>query len=559
MLRRRELPVAVSRRRAATCASIVAKLLVVSMTACGVLPPLDPASSEAGGAVQAPDAMGVAAREADAGRHEAPQSLDAQSLDATRSPADAEDASASTDARPSSADGRPEAGSPVQQVADAQPAQDAGPSEAASGADVGASVTDASTDPAARDQLDWVLAAVRSGQALPGEDVTQHFAPAFLAQVPEAQVLTVFAELHDQLGSFTVLELGQTADGSLRATLDAAGNRWTVDLQVASSAPHQIVLLLFNPLIEAPVFPTYDAAFEQLRQLAASPQLLVAEIDGTTCAARESYQAADPLAIGSAFKLWVLLALDSKLRADPTLTWDAQLAIQDELKSAPSGVLQNEPAGTPLSLHEFAAKMISISDNTAADHLLAFIGREAVERAQLDAQHSAPDRNIPWLYTRELFALKAWASPFQVAAYRQASVADKRALLDQLRALPIDLDKLAAWTTPRSLDLEWFATPLDLCRVLALLGARADWDTDAPLLSLLALNPGAQFDADAWSYIGYKGGSEPGVLDMSWLLRRADGRWFSLVITLNDEVNLIDQDAAVHVAAGIAQLLSAQD
>lgn len=136
------------------------------------------------------------------------------------------------------------------------------------------------------------------------------------------------------------------------------------------------------------------------------------------------------LAIGSAFKLWVLLALDSKLRSASEHAWASSLMIRDELKSLPPGTLQNVPAGTPLSLREFAQKMISISDNTGTDHLIDFVGRTAVESAQTDAAHGEPSINVPWFYTRELFALKGWATPAQLAEFRQASLMEKRTLLD---------------------------------------------------------------------------------------------------------------------------------
>jgi beta-lactamase class A len=42
-------------------------------------------------------------------------------------------------------------------------------------------------------------------------------------------------------------------------------------------------------------------------------------------------------------------------------------------------VLQYEPEGTQISVLDAAAKMISISDNTAADMLIHLVGRSAVE------------------------------------------------------------------------------------------------------------------------------------------------------------------------------------
>lgn len=115
---------------------------------------------------------------------------------------------------------------------------------------------------------------------------------------------------------------------------------------------------------------------------------------------------------------------------------------------------------------------------------------------------------------------------------------------------------MANWTTPRLLEFEWFASTLDLCNVLASSGARGQLIPSSELLKILSINPGVQFDRSRWSYIGYKGGSEPGVLNLSWLLQRADGRWFSVVVTLNDRTKAIDEHVAVQLAAGVVAILA---
>ncbi|QDZ06465.1 hypothetical protein FPZ24_02395 [Sphingomonas panacisoli] len=49
-------------------------------------------------------------------------------------------------------------------------------------------------------------------------------------------------------------------------------------------------------------------------------------------------------------------------------------------------------------------------------------------------------------------------------------------------------------------------------------------------LSLLTVNPGTDAVTRArFDYVGFKGGSEPGVLTLNYLVRRKDGRWFAVV------------------------------
>jgi hypothetical protein len=37
-----------------------------------------------------------------------------------------------------------------------------------------------------------------------------------------------------------------------------------------------------------------------------------------------------------------------------------------------------------------------------------------------------------------------------------------------------------------------------------------------------------------WSYIGFKGGSEPGVLNLTWLLQDKNGEWRVLAMSWNN-------------------------
>jgi hypothetical protein len=80
----------------------------------------------------------------------------------------------------------------------------------------------------------------------------------------------------------------------------------------------------------------------------------------------------------------------------------------------------------------------------------------------------------------------------------------------------------------------------------------------APVGHALAINPGVPLDAATWPYVGYKGGSEPGVLTLNWLLQRADGRWFVVSLGWNDPAKAIDEATAVALAGqAIAQVAAA--
>ena len=264
------------------------------------------------------------------------------------------------------------------------------------------------------------------------------------------------------------------------------------------------------------------------------------------------------MAIGSAFKLYVLGTLASQA-GKGTISWEEKLAIQDKLKSLPSGEYQDQPDGTEHTIREFAEKMISISDNTAADHLIERIGRDTVEGMLAPMGHSDPAATEPFLKTREMFALKLSAPDALTQRYIAADISTRRKLLtEQIGELPILLADASSWTSPRHIDtIEWFASSTELANAMLYLHKAANQPGFEPIADVLSINPGLPFDTAMWPYVGFKGGSEPGVLSLTWLLRRKDDRWFVASCALNDKAKILDENAAIGTFAGAADLLAA--
>ncbi len=197
-----------------------------------------------------------------------------------------------------------------------------------------------------------------------------------------------------------------------------------------------------------------------------------------------------PLAVGSTFKLAVLSALDDEVAAGRR-AWDEVVRLRPEWRSLPSGVLQDWPTGSPVTLATLATLMISASDNTATDALLAVLTRERVA--------AKGGRNRPFLTTREAFALKSSENRGLLRRYREGGAAARRGVL--------------AERGPAALDAEWFFTVRELCALMA----------EVQRLPLTRVNPGVA-DPAAWTAVSYKGGSEPGVLNATTWLTREDGR-----------------------------------
>ena len=76
------------------------------------------------------------------------------------------------------------------------------------------------------------------------------------------------------------------------------------------------------------------------------------------------------------------------------------------------------------------------------------------------------------------------------------------------------------------------------------------------MLDVLGKNSGIELDKAAWPYVGFKGGNEPGVLNLTWLARRADDKWFVIVLTANAPDATVDEPKVLGVAQGVFELLA---
>jgi beta-lactamase class A len=73
--------------------------------------------------------------------------------------------------------------------------------------------------------------------------------------------------------------------------------------------------------------------------------------------------------------------------------------------------------------------MISISDNTAADHLLKILGRERMESALAETKHTKPQMDMPFLSTLEMFKLKGEPTHKAAEQYLSLDVNGRRKFL----------------------------------------------------------------------------------------------------------------------------------
>lgn len=345
------------------------------------------------------------------------------------------------------------------------------------------------------------------------------FDPAFLAQIPLAQIEAIVSSLHQQFGAFGSVEIDR-GEGTLR--LDRA----EMPVRAALNAQGQFIGLFFG-------VPTLTGA---------SPSELIAQFaaltDDVSAFVRRgdkilAERAADrPLAVGSAFKLAILKVYEDGVAAGD-IARDRVVALRPAWRSIPSGMLQDWPTGAPVTLETLAGLMISISDNTATDAMIDILGREAVEAVSL--------RNRPFLTTREAALIKTDALPDLRRRYNSGDMAERRRLLTELAAH--DLGETKDFGTTPTVEIEWFFTARELCTLIDDLFA-------APAV---AINPGP-IDAADWARVAYKGGSELGVLNFTAAAERADGERVCATVTLNAD-RVIDEQRAVVLFASLFEAL----
>lgn len=392
--------------------------------------------------------------------------------------------------------------------------------------------------------LDDVAAKIAALVCEDPQDFEDLFAESFLEAVPADQIHGLFAQgFRDHGKVLEVRPLDRDSDTQGRFDF-AFGDRSvvTVTLTIDEDAPHRVTGLFLGPA-RVPL-ESLDDVVAALKQFPGTVSFKAVRLDGkpATVAELEPDRA---LAIGSAFKLYVLGALVEDKRK-----WDEVVTLKDEWKSLPSGILQNWPAGSPVTLHTLAVEMISISDNTAADHLLFTAGRDRVEAVMETMGCEEPAKSRPFLSTGELFKLRT--NKTLRKAYLKADEAGRRAMLaKEVKDAPRPI--LAAWPKVGAISkIEWFASAADLCRAMDWFRARAD----EKALGVLGVNRGLAIRKDVWPYCGFKGGSEPGVLNMTWLLKRDDGAWFAVSVGWNDKDEPLQENRMFALAQAAIDLLA---
>jgi hypothetical protein len=384
-----------------------------------------------------------------------------------------------------------------------------------------------------------------NGKVAP-EDI---FTNAFRAAVADAQIKALSASLTAQFGPAVEVALLAPRDGT-RAALEIRFERGLAKggIAIDPAEDNRINELRFTSVDAVAVAgDTAEAITADLAALPGSVNAWFGPLDGG--APLIAIGADTPLALGSTFKLYVLATLAEDVKAGRR-EWTDVVPLTE--KSFPSGQMQNWPESSPVTLHTLASLMISISDNTATDQLIAVLGQERILKLMRDSGHSNPEANNPFLTTRQVFLLKT-LKPDQLEGRTAREVlANPAAAAFSAVANPSIDDVNAAFAGgPKALQIEWFASPADLAKLLGHMLKTAD----AEAFRIMAINPSATPAIKAnWHYIGFKGGSEPGVLNLTWLLQDRDGSAHVLTLGWNNPAAVVDNGQLETIAQRILLL-----
>ena len=380
----------------------------------------------------------------------------------------------------------------------------------------------------------WVVGLLTTREGGTKEGQAARFVPAFRTG-PGRDFDATLARWR-AMGPFTAVSYQPVAHKAWVVLSGPAGERRTLSLTL--DADGLIRTLAFRPERPVPEVRTWDELETNLHTPGVEHSVLAARLTSTGFDVLHETAADRPMPTGSMNKLYVMRALVDAIESG-RLGWDDEIITRSDLRSLPTGDMQDLPDGTRVPVRETAYKMIAMSDNTAADLIMDRLGRETVERAVAVSGHHDPALLRPFLSSREVFEL-GWGAPGPRARWSAGDEAARRALLTECaKPLTVRLSDLDG--TVHRLNLDWHMSAYDVLHVLEALRHDSERDPSGTVEQILTAYPGVFIDREQWPRVYFKGGSSPGVMAFCWLLQDRVGDTYVLVLRQSaDEHKAID-------------------
>ncbi|WP_373488527.1 serine hydrolase [Blastomonas sp.] len=326
-------------------------------------------------------------------------------------------------------------------------------------------------------------------------DPATTFTPDFIAAVPPAQLKTVIDGLKAQFGEALSVEAVRPTDARA-ASIDIRFEQAVVTFTIGAREGRLSGLFITG---SRAAVDSLDAVAAEIKALPGHAGFTVHELTAQGSRPVTQNRADERFAIASAFKLYVLAEVDRAVRAGER-RWDDVIALSQ--KSHPSGITQTWPDDAPMTLQTLATLMVSISDNSATDTLIALLGQDRLARIVRASGHSNPGELSPLLTTQQVTGLKMPGNADLRDAFLGGSEREQAAIIAGAQgrlSLP-NLDLSVYTGGPNQIDtIEWFASPEDIARLLAIL----ERDAHPVTRAILKNNPGiAPDNARRWAYLG---------------------------------------------------------
>ncbi|MBN2693445.1 serine hydrolase [bacterium] len=345
--------------------------------------------------------------------------------------------------------------------------------------------------------------------------ISDIFDESFLKVVPEEKLLKISKDYTEKLGEYKTAILN--TPGSYTLVFD----KGTTPSKITLDQNQKIVGLWFgHPLAND---DSIQKIFDELVKLDGKISLYISKNGVSLIGKSEN----EKMGVGSAFKLEVLKKLVEKMEKD-NISSEKILYIKESLKTLPSGMLHSWPDKSPVTIQTLANLMISISDNTATDHLIDYL-------------------NIDTIKTREMFFLKWGVSKEELDDYLKSDEKTKK--IKREKFAQRDLSTIKSSTAPTYIErLEWFYSTKELCSLISSIKDRKELSINTPFI-----------ERKNWKIAGFKGGSEPGVLNYTYILQKKDkSPIFALSLTVNNSQKGVDTAKITELVVRVINLIDSE-
>ena len=384
------------------------------------------------------------------------------------------------------------------------------------------------------------------------DDFGDNFSDLFKKHLPESKIKKVFTELKGKYGNIQRFKDINKEKGIFEVEFE------NIILTLSLSLDEGKINSLYfsNPRIKG------SFSIDTLEKVSGEKSILLEQLNNNKILFE--YNKDLPLEISSAFKIYLLIGVIEKEKNLSKI-----LKLDKKYYSFPPYLLYSFPEGSPLTLYTYLFMMIAQSDNTAADHIISFLGEDNIPFLLSKYGNINYKMNIPFLYTSDLFRI--FYSTYTIKEYINLSLEEKKVILNKLREDNKINSFISAkrWKEIEDVILKsneyhtkigWFASASDMCRAFKYIVKSKQSDKIREILGVNTDLSAASLISDdireRYKYLGGKIGSKYGVISANFLIITNNDVPYCLSVTINSSKPIDYNDIYIKI---ISQLLNNRD